>query len=62
MSVDVAPIVVMSTHRLTVGQRISFVPWANLERMRASRTPPAQTWRSAVIWQIDQNCLHLTRT
>jgi hypothetical protein len=59
---EAAEIVVMSAHSLTVGQRISFVPWANLERMRANRTPPAQTWRSAVIWRIAQNCLRLTRT
>jgi hypothetical protein len=59
---EAAEIVVMSAHSLTVGQRICFVPLTDLEGINRNRTPPEQTWRSAVIWRIDQNCLHLTRT
>ena len=59
---EAAEIVVISPHRLTVGQRICFVPLTDLEGTNADRIPSAQTWRSAVIWRIDQNCLHLTRT
>ena len=59
---EAAEIVVMSAHSLTVGQRICFVPLTDLEDINTNRTPPAQTWWSAVIWRIDQNCLHLTRT
>jgi hypothetical protein len=41
---------------LKVGRRICFAHVSDLTG------PTPLDWRSAVIWRIDQGCLHLTRT
>ena len=52
-----AAVIVKSSRDLKVGKRISFALVSDLERRRT-----ASQWRSAVIWRIDDGCLHLTRT
>ena len=53
---ETAAVVVKSAHTLEVGDRISFAKLSDLN----GSVP--QHWRSGVIWRIDDNCLHLTRT
>jgi hypothetical protein len=53
---ETAQIVVKAATKLEVGRRIFFTRVADLEG-----SPPGQ-WRTAVIWRIADNCLHLTRT
>jgi hypothetical protein len=55
-------IMVLSPGSLTVGERIVYASLADLEGFDLDQTPPAETWRSGVIWRVDKDCLHLTRT
>jgi hypothetical protein len=59
---EVAGIVVKSPRLFTVGKRISFAKLSDLEGAATGRRPPRHTWRSGVIWRIEKDCLHLTRT
>ena len=56
LNAESSAIVLESARTLKVGQRISFVMLSEFEEA----TP--QEWRSAVIWRIENDCLHLTRT
>ncbi len=62
VNTETADIVIRSSPALCVGKRISFVKLSDWERMKPSRRPSAELWRSGVIWRIEKNCLHLTRT
>jgi hypothetical protein len=55
-------IVILSIRTLAVGQRITYAFVSDLERAHVDRIPPGDTLRSAVIWRIEKDCLHLTRT
>ena len=57
-----AGIVVKSARNLSVGQRISFATLADLATRPNLCSRRQEEWRSAVIWRIEKNCLHLTRT
>jgi hypothetical protein len=54
--------IVVKSRLLTVGKRISFAALSDLEGADGRRTLPRGKWRSGVIWRIDNDCLHLTRT
>lgn len=53
-------IIVKPVRTLTVGKRITFLQVTELKAGRVKVNDPK--WRSAVIWRIDNGCLHLTRT
>ncbi len=57
-----ATIMVLSPGSLTIGERIVYACLADLEGMDLDQTPPAEKWKSGVIWRIDKDCLHLTPT
>ena len=57
-----ASIVVKWTRRLVVGKRISFATLSDLQALGVKAVPRSAKWRSAVIWRIAKDCLHLTRT
>ncbi|MFO1497137.1 MAG: hypothetical protein U1G07_01850 [Verrucomicrobiota bacterium] len=56
VNTETAEVVVKSARVLKVGKRISFAKVSDFEG------PRPQNWRSAVIWRIEKDCLHLTRT
>ena len=53
---ETSTVLIKSTARLKVGERISFT---RLSDMQSGTKPDL---RSAVIWRIAKGCLHLTRT
>ncbi len=57
-----ARIMVLSPGSLTVGERIVYASLADMQGFDLDQTPPAEKWRSGVIWRIEKDCLHLTRT
>ena len=53
---ETAAVIVKSARGLKVGKRIAF---ARLADLKGGITAD---WRSAIIWRIEKDCLHLTRT
>ncbi len=56
VNTETAAVVVKSARSLNVGKRISFAKISELD----GGVP--RHWRSGVIWRIENDCLHLTRT
>jgi len=53
---DTSAVSVNAAGGLRVGKRIAFARLSDLDH------GTLREWRSAVIWRIDNDCLHLTRT